>query len=137
MIIDIYSDAHIRIKSDPLHSLLLVNWVGRQTHESVRDGCMKILEFMTMHKNYDILNDNRHVIGDWSVAAEWVGATWLPLMKTAGLHKFAWVNSSLDLSRVSINQAVSFTDPAELPVRVYTDYNQALDWLFEEHINAS
>ena len=131
MLTEIFNDSQVRIKQDSHHSLLMVGWIGRQSKDSVMKGCMKILESMVEYKCFDILNDNRHVIGDWSDASEWVGSVWFPLMQDAGLHKFAWVKGHLDIPKASIDKTLSFSPPNVLTVRIFAHYNNAMNWLLE------
>ena len=131
MIADIFSNSHIRIKADPADAVLIVTWAGRQTEQTVMDGCMRIYECMKTLQRFDILNDNRHVIGDWREASQWVGTVWFPLMDKAGLKKFAWIKSPLDLPQASIDETLSSVDISVFPIRVFHDYQQGFTWLMK------
>ena len=129
MITDIFSNSYIRIKADSVDAILIVIWTGRQTRETVIDGCMKMYEFMRTLHRFDILNDNRHVIGDWSDASNWVGTEWFPLMEKAGLKKFAWIKGHLDLPTASIDETLSTVDLSVYPIKVFLSSQQGHEWL--------
>src|SRR3712207_2843485 len=97
----IFKDTFISIEYNPEQHYLLADWTGFQTKESVQEGCERILESMGQFNCYKILNDNTHVQGIWSSAAEWVGADWFPRMRQAGMVSFAWVYSPSMFSRLS------------------------------------
>ncbi len=132
MLSNIYSDNFIFIKTDTQDSVLLVTWIGRQTKESVIDGCTRIHSAMQDLQRFEILNDNRHVIGDWSEASNWVSAIWFPLMIKAKMTKFAWIKGSLDLTKASIDKTIETLDLSMFPVRVFNDYDQGHAWLKEK-----
>ena len=127
----IFSNEFISIHHYPETAILSIDWTGKQTEESVKDGCMRMLQIMQDLETYNILNDNLQVVGDWNIAAPWVGRVWFPLMVQAGMQKFAWVHSVSRVSRLSTQMSVSFTDLKRVPVKTFLDHESAILWLME------
>jgi hypothetical protein len=128
-LVEIYSQDFIRISHDPATSILHVDWIGYQSEDSVKQGCREILASMVRHGCYHVLNDNSNVKGIWTFATQWVGAEWLPKMKSAGLRKFAWIYSPAKLSQVSTDESLSHLPSDDIPVRTFYDVEESLAWL--------
>lgn len=129
MVFDILTNGSIRIKHDDSTLLLLVTWVGRQTKDSVVEGCWQIHQAMLKYQSFKILNDNRHVVGSWDPAAEWVGKIWLPRMKQDGLQQFGWVQSVLDEPRASTQLTMASSYLKNSFIKQFKDYDKAINWL--------
>ncbi len=86
------------------------DWLGYQNYDSVTRGCMILLNLMKNNSCTKVLNDNTHVAGNWSEAADWVASFWFPAMKEAGLRHFAWIYSDSTFSRMSANKTVDSID---------------------------
>lgn len=128
-LVEIYAQDFIRISYDPATSILYADWKGYQSEDSVKQGCREILASMVRHGCYLVLNDNTHVKGIWTFATQWVGAEWLPKMKSAGLKKFAWIYSPYKLSQVSTDESLSYLPGSNIPIRTFHDLNEGLAWL--------
>jgi len=128
-LVEIYAQDFIGIAYDPAASILYVDWKGYQSEESVKQGCREILASMVKHSCYFVLNDNTHVKGIWNFAAQWVGAEWLPKMKSAGLKKFAWIYSPSKLSQLSTDESLAYLPDSNIPVRTFYDRNEGIAWL--------
>ena len=123
----IVQESYIDISREAANDWIYVNWKGFQTVKSVKAGCESILQAMSQEKLHKVLNDNTHVQGIWSGAAEWVGAEWFPRMQLAGLQKFAWVYSPSVFSQLSTDKALNHTK--EGFVRTFYAVEDAAAWL--------
>jgi hypothetical protein len=103
----LFQNAHLTIAYDYLNDWLYANWTGEQDFDSVRNGCLQMLEVLKQERCHKVLNDNREVTSMWSDAAEWGGRVWFPLMAEAGLEYFAWVYSPNVYSRLSTDLMMS------------------------------
>ena len=107
---------------------IYADWRGYQTESSVKEGCEKLYEGIKLFNCTKILNDNSNVVGIWTPVSAWVGGTWLPRMKTAGLKFFAWVYSPTSMSRFSTDESIRNTEVPEI-VQTFEDIETARDWL--------
>ncbi|WP_207432923.1 hypothetical protein [Sabulibacter ruber] len=126
----IFKDNYITISYNQDQKYVNADWTGFQTKQSVQDGCERILEILAQYECHKILNDNTHVEGIWSSAAEWVGSDWFPRLRQAGMTSFAWVYSPSMFSRLSTDKSLRFTYDTT-GIEVFEDMNVALTWLAE------
>ncbi|WP_207433844.1 hypothetical protein [Sabulibacter ruber] len=99
---------YIIIQYDVVNDLIYADWSGEQTKESVIDGCEEILRCLTLYNCHKVLNDNTHVKGMWSDAAEWVALDWIPRLGKAGCRFLAHVYSPDVYAKLSADKAVEF-----------------------------
>ena len=122
-------ETYIEVFFNDSYNWIYANWIGFQTTDSVKSGCMHILETMVEKSCRKILNDNTLVEGMWSGAASWGADFWFPKLREEGLEKFAWVYSPSMLSKLSTDKTLSL-----MPVSfIQTFYNleDAKAWLRE------
>ena len=105
--------------------------MGRQTKATVMDGCWLIHQAMLQYQSFRILNDNRHVIGDWNSAAIWVGTIWFPRMEKDGLQRFGWVQNVVDQPKASTQMTLSTGQLNGDIVKLFKDFDKAYNWLVE------
>jgi len=125
---DFYKDQSITIAFNPAYHRLDVDWIGYQNYESVYKGGMMMLEMMRKNNCHKIVNDNRHVLGTWSDAADWARETWFPMMEQAGLEYFAWVYSNSAFSKLSAQKSADVT-MGKVITQFFTDLQLAEDWI--------
>ncbi|GAB2699071.1 hypothetical protein GCM10027037_24420 [Mucilaginibacter koreensis] len=123
-----YEDHLISIIYNPEQQQLEADWKGFQTFESVQFGCMMLLELINKNKVRKLYNDNRHVLGTWSEASEWVGQEWFPLAEQAGLQYVAWVLSPSAFSQLSAKKSVDVMQ-GNVVTQFFTDVADAMEWL--------
>jgi hypothetical protein len=124
-----YED-YITVEHNEQSRWVCVDWKGYQTEGSVMTGCEKILEACKFFSCYKVLNDNTNIVGIWTPAAAWVGNNWFPRMKEAGVKSFAWVYSPSNMSRVSTDEAIKYTNAAEF-IQTFENIEAAKRWLNE------
>ena len=122
------SEPHITISYDVLEDILHIDWTGKQTRESVMDGCEKMLHYLTKHHCSRVLNDNTNFRGMWDEASEWGAANWFPRMHKAGCRLFAWVYSPDVYSKLSKDKTLSY-DIKGILVTTFESKDTALAWL--------
>lgn len=120
--------SYLQISRDPERGWLYSDWIGYQTVGSVQEGCERILDLMTEHRAFKVLNDNTRVLGIWSGAASWVATDWFPRMRAAGMLRFAWIYSSSRFSQISTDTALSLLDIGD-SVKVFYETSEAFEWL--------
>ncbi len=123
-----YKDPHITILRTEGSDYLEVDWTGFQTVDTVKAGGMRMLEMLKANGVTKVVNDNSHVLGSWSEAADWAGEEWFPMMAEAGLRYFAWVYSPSVFSRLSAEKAVAVKEGAAT-VQFFTSTEEAIKWL--------
>ena len=125
-------ESFIEISHSPGKPLLHVDWKGYQSIESAHEGCEHILDAMVHTGADSVLNDNTHVLGTWSAAAEWVAVDWFPRMRQAGLRRFAWVYSPSKLSQLSTDTTTRLLNRETFGIRIFHSKSEALTWLSHE-----
>jgi PAS domain S-box-containing protein len=123
-----YRDRHISINYNKRHNRLDVDWTGFHDMESVKHGCMIMWELLEKNKCDRVVNDNTHVLGNWSEAAEWVGNVWFPMMEKAGLKYFAHVFSSSTFSQLSARKSIDIM-AGIIRTQYFTDIQLAEEWV--------
>ncbi|WP_062542117.1 hypothetical protein [Rufibacter tibetensis] len=102
------TESHLTISIDLFSEILFVNWTGEQTEDTVKDGCQKILKYVVTNRVSKVFNDNTHVTGNWSGAAEWGAKIWFPAMYKAGVKYFAWILSPELYSQLSTQATLNY-----------------------------
>ncbi len=123
-----YLDEHIAISYNSFAKMLEVDWTGYQNMETVKSGGMLMLEMLEKNKCAKVLNDNTHVLGSWSEAADWAGNEWFPMMERAGLKSLAWVYSPSVFSRLAAKRSVDIAI-GDVVTQFFTDTALAGQWL--------
>ncbi|WP_051189543.1 PAS domain S-box protein [Daejeonella oryzae] len=123
-----YSDSKLDIKYIPDKQWLYAEWKGFQNFETVKKGCLVMLDLLKKNNCSKVLNDNSKVIGSWSEAADWGGEIWFPQMEEAGLRNFAWIYSGSTFSRLSANKLVKHKE-SEIKAEFFINKACAESWL--------
>lgn len=123
-----YRDSTITIAYNEQNQRLEVDWTGFQNFGSVQHGGMMILQMLVKNKCSKVVNDNQHVLGTWSEAADWVGKEWFPMMEKAGLKYFAWIYSLSAFSQLSAKKSVDVL-AGNVTIQFFTDLTLAEEWI--------
>lgn len=126
-----YRDRHITINFNQTNSRLDVDWTGFHDEASVKQGCLIMLEYLQHNKCDRIVNDNTHVLGNWSEAAEWVGDTWFPMMEKAGLKYFAHVFSPSTFSELAARKSIDIM-AGIVTTQFFSDISLAEQWVNDQ-----
>ncbi|NEU07494.1 PAS domain S-box protein [Flavihumibacter sp. R14] len=128
-----YKDSKIEIRYDPEKHWLEAYWHGFQNFETIKHGCLKLLDLLEKTKSKKVLNDNTHILGNWSEASEWGGKIWLPAMEISGLRHFAWVHSESAFSKLAASRIANFPN-GQVTTRFFESKEEAVIWL--ENVNS-
>ena len=109
------------------------NWIGFQNLESVKKGCLIMLNLLKKNNCTRVINDNRQVVGNWSEAVDWANQIWFPAMGEAGLKKFAWIYSQSTFARISAQSTLNVMI-GDITAQFFTDGEEAADWLEAEAV---
>ena len=123
-----YNDEKVTIVYNASKNRLDVDWTGYQNLESVKHGCMQMLDMLKANKCYKVVNDNTNVSGTWSEASEWAGKEWLSLMEKAGLKYFAWIFSPSAFAQLSARKTVDVMNGAVI-AQFFNNAQEAEDWI--------
>ena len=123
-----YKDSKITITYYAKLKRMEVDWTGFQDLESVKRGCMLMLDYLINNKCDRIVNDNTHVQGNWSDAVEWVGNEWFPMMEKAGLKYFAHLFSPSTFSQLSAKKSIDIM-AGIITTQYFTDVELAREWI--------
>lgn len=123
-----YRDRHIAINYNKTHNRLDVDWTGFHDMESVKYGCILMWEMVKKNNCDRVVNDNTHVLGNWSEAVEWVGNIWFPMMEQAGLKYFAHVFSPSTFSQLSAKKSIDIM-AGIITTQYFTDIKLAEQWV--------
>jgi PAS domain S-box-containing protein len=123
-----YRDRHITLNYNKTHNRLDVDWTGFHDMESVKQGCIIMLEMLQDNQCDRVVNNNTHVLGNWSEAVEWVGNVWFPMMEQAGLKYFAHVFSPSTFSQLSARKSIDIM-AGIITTQYFTDIGLAEEWV--------
>ncbi|MCJ8210861.1 PAS domain-containing sensor histidine kinase [Mucilaginibacter sp. RS28] len=123
-----YKANYIEIQYNAAQQRLEVDWLGYQNFDSVKSGCLAMLEILKKSGCTKVLNDNTHVLGNWSEAVDWGGTVWFPAMEQAGLKYFAWIYSPSTFSRMSAKKSLDIAI-GNITAQFFTDRDEASQWL--------
>ena len=123
-----YKGNFIEMRYVPEMQWMDVNWIGYQNIDSVKKGCLIMLDLLKKNQCTKVLNDNTHVMGNWSEAADWGGQFWFPAMQDAGLRHFAWIYSPSTFSRMSAHKSIDIT-MGKVTAQFFNDIDEARHWL--------
>ncbi len=126
-----YHDEHLIINFYPIKKWLEVDWTGFQDFESVKKGCLLMWELLKQNNCDRIVNDNTHVMGNWSEATDWVGNTWFPMMEKAGLKYFAHILSPSTFSQLAAIKSIDIM-AGIITTQYFTEVNLAEDWIDQQ-----
>lgn len=122
-----YKGNFIDIRFNREAGWLEADWLGYQNLESVKKGCMIMLDMLTKNSCTKVLNDNSSVMGNWSEASDWGATYWFPAMKEAGLQHFAWIYSPSAFSRLAANKSIETEQASD--IKFFQDKGAAAEWL--------
>ncbi|MDB5005145.1 MAG: hypothetical protein JWQ34_3370 [Mucilaginibacter sp.] len=123
-----YQDSKITINYIKEFGRMEVDWTGFQDMESVKHGCLLMLDYLTNTRCDRIVNDNTNVQGNWSDAVEWVGNEWFPMMEKAGLKYFAHLFSPSTFSQLSAKKSIDIM-AGIITTQYFTDIELAREWI--------
>jgi PAS domain S-box-containing protein len=123
-----YHDNAITLSYNHVHARIDADWTGFQNLESIQKGCQRMLSMMKRNNVHKVLNNNIHVLGNWSEAVDWVAHEWFITMQQAGLKYFAWVNSPSVFSRLSAQKSADIPQN-KITIRFFTDVITAETWI--------
>lgn len=128
-----YQDSTITLSYNAAHVRIDADWTGFQNLDSVQRGCLRMMDMLIKNKAHKVLNDNTHVLGNWSEAADWGAQEWFPAMEKAGLRYFAWVNSQSVFSQLSARKSVDALSGG-IVNQFFTDLKSAEAWINEQNV---
>lgn len=123
-----YRNESISINYNKEYDRLDLNWIGPQTMDTVKYGCLKTFEMILRFKINKILNNNTQVDGSWAEASEWVGAKFFPMMEKKGVHSLAWISSSNVFSQLSAKKSVDVA-VGNITTQFFTSFEEAEEWI--------
>ena len=123
-----YTGNFVEIHYDAANHWIEANWLGYQNLESVKKGCMMMLDLMKKNKCSKVLNDNTYVLGNWSEASDWGAEFWFPTMQQAGLEYFAWIYAPVTFSRMAAHKSVDVM-LGSITAQFFTEKEAAAEWL--------
>jgi hypothetical protein len=123
-----YQDKMLTVSFDKIKGIMETDWTGYQDYETVKRGCLVMLDMLAKNKGDRIVNDNTNVLGNWSEAADWVSSTWFPMMEKAGLKYFAHVLSPSTFSQLSAKRSIDFMAGIVI-TQYFTDITLAREWI--------
>ncbi|QJX48589.1 hypothetical protein HMJ29_17355 [Hymenobacter taeanensis] len=123
-----FGDTYLIIEYDAVNHWVYNNWLGTQTYLQVTSGADACLNYLRDYKCPYLLNDNRHVIGAWDFAVDWVVSSWVPRAIEHGLTHMAHLFSPEGLATASAEFMYDGIGQ-DLQMRMFSDYEEARMWL--------
>ncbi|MEN0053431.1 MAG: PAS domain-containing protein [Mucilaginibacter sp.] len=126
-----YKDSSITLSYNKAYERIDADWTGFQNLDTVQQGCSHMMDMLVKNKVHKIFNNNIHVLGNWSEAADWGAQEWFPAMEKAGLRYFAWVNSPSVFSQLSARKSAD-SSLKKLKIQFFTEAADAIAWINEQ-----
>jgi hypothetical protein len=123
-----FGDIYLTIEYNPDNQWVYTNWVGIQTYLQVTTGADACLIALRENSCRYLLNDNRHIIGSWDFAVDWVVSSWVPRAIEQGLTHMAHVLSPEGVATISARYMYDGVGP-DLHMRLFNDMTEAKTWL--------
>ncbi len=123
-----YHDPQISITYNNEDKRLEVDWIGFHSYDSVKKGCLIMLDLLKKNNCAKVLNDNTNLLGNWSEAADWGGTVWFPEMQKAGLQFFAWIYSASTFSKLAAHKSLDVM-VGNITTQFFNDIEEAKLWL--------
>ncbi|MDB5145349.1 MAG: hypothetical protein JWQ66_4062 [Mucilaginibacter sp.] len=123
-----YQDSKITINYLKESERMEIDWTGFQDFGSVQRGCLLMLDYLVANRCDRVVNDNTHVMGNWSDAVDWVGSEWFPMMEQAGLKYFAHIFSPSTFSQLSAKKSIDIM-AGIITTQYFTDIVLAQEWI--------
>lgn len=130
-----YQSNYLEVRYNAEKHWLEANWIGYQNFESVKTGCLIMLDLLKKNNCSKVFNNNSEVVGNWSEAVDWVNEEWFPAMAEAGLRYFAWVYSKSTFARISARRTLEVVT-GSITSHFFTDNELAFKWLEEASSHA-
>lgn len=124
-----FGDVYLILEYSTATHWVYCNWLGTQTYQQVTAGADACLAALQEHKCAYLLNDNRHVIGSWDFAVDWVVASWAPRAIEQGLTHIAHVFSPEGLATISAEYMYDGIGP-DLHMHLFNNMEEAQAWLY-------
>lgn len=129
-VISPYHDTGVTVGYNEEEHYLYANWRGFQNFQTVKRGCVKIIEGLTEHRCHLLLNDNLKVMGTWADAVQWVTKECFPMLEKAGLTHLAWIYSPSTFSRLAADQTIQKTN-GPITIKTFGNKKDAVAWLYK------
>ena len=113
---------------DQSNNWIYNDWQGLLSTDTVRQGCLDILQVLQRTRCPYMLNDNRKVLGSWKQANEWIEHTWMPQALAAGLRYHAHVVAPGVFGQASAED-LHLRVSAHFSIRLFEDLAEAQQWL--------
>lgn len=123
-----YEDSKITVVYNAGKERIEATWRGFQDLNSVKHGCMIMLQMMKRNRCHKVLNDNSEVMGTWSEAADWGREEWFPMMQRSGLRLFAWILSPSSFSQMSAHKSAEVIE-GNITFQFFTHRKDAERWI--------
>ncbi len=122
-----FGKVYLTIAYDATGPWVYNDWIGYQTFAGIIVGADECLHPLREHICTYLLNDNRHVIGPWDHAVQWIVTVWAPRATAQGPTHFANVVSPEFLAALSAEaMQVGLSD--RLQMRMFGTIEEAQVW---------
>lgn len=123
-----YRSNFLEVNYNAQRQWLESSWIGYQNFESVKTGCLVMLDLLKKNQCSKVINDNSQVVGNWSEAVDWGNEIWFPAMANAGLKYFAWIYSPSTFARISARRTLNIVT-GSITSQFFTERELAFKWL--------
>ncbi|QHL86534.1 hypothetical protein GU926_03385 [Nibribacter ruber] len=86
-------EVYFEVRRSPDNAYLFVNWVGRQSLESIMLGGNQILALLREQPCKAVINSNQELVGPWEVGVPYLALKWVPSAIALGLRYFAHITA--------------------------------------------
>src|SRR5688572_5720610 len=94
----LYKEPNLDIEYNVLTDIIIANWHGEQSEETIMNGYEIILQKIKDHYAKALLDNHSEISGLWAGASEWVARQWFPRARQIGLKFIATIFSERKFS---------------------------------------
>ncbi len=129
----VLDDKYIQIRVDKSKSRIEAEWKGFAPEEDYKDCLDKVYEFTCQHSCTKQITDMRQMKAIPEKANDWIQSDWFPRMVKQGVKKFALVNSSSAIAKLSVERADKGIEEkvgkSGIDTQYFEDIDSARGWL--------
>jgi hypothetical protein len=121
----LFQETFLDILCDEDIPCLHMNWKEYQSDSTIKEGCERLLQLMSEHKIYKILNDNTNALGIWTGVTKWLVFDFRPRAIKAGFICCAHVYGPSRLSQISAEAAQILLGPFTDNIKGFKSIHEA------------
>ncbi|WP_019946661.1 hypothetical protein [Hymenobacter aerophilus] len=115
---------------DQQNNWIYNDWQGLLTMDYIQQGSYGILDIIRQSHCPYLLTDNRHLLGSWKHANDWLEQVWIPQALAAGMVYYAHILAPGVFGQASVED-MHLRVGSHLQLQLFDTLDDAVAWLRE------